>query len=363
MIPGLLVLALPTSASAAPAIASTAPAGPGTTSAPATQVLSTDVVAPVQLAVRGGRVLVGDAARSTVTELGRAKPLAVGPAAGEVNGVDLRHDGSYAFTSRAGKGGATAVTLVRGTTRTVVDLGAFEATHNPDGSRRYGTRSTDSCVTAAIGRLRFPDPRPTGYQGLLASNPYSVASDRVGGWYVADASANDLLRVTNAGRVSVAAVLPAIPYTFTAKDATALGLPGCLAGVRYEFESTPTDVEVGPDGMLYVTAFPGGPIGADLPPLGQVLRIDPRTGRTTTLADGLSTAINLAVGAGQVYVAELLPGRVSVLRPGGVRTTVARIPRVAGLEYAGGALYASALAPGYLEGTPTGPGSVLRITP
>ena len=34
--------------------------------------------------------------------------------------------------------------------------------------------------------------------------------------------------------------------------AAAFGLPDCVVGVTYAFESVPTDVEVGPDGQLKI---------------------------------------------------------------------------------------------------------------
>ena len=68
-----------------------------------------------------------------------------------------------------------------------------------------------------------------------------------------------------------------------------------------------------------------------------------RHGRTTLkrLAGGFLGATNVAIGGhGQIYVAELFGGKVSVLRHGDV-STVAKLPHPAGVEYSDGKLYVS----------------------
>jgi hypothetical protein len=79
---------------------------------PTIEVLSTDVVAPEQIAVHKGKVYVGDAARSTLTELGNPTALVTGPQPGEIAGVDFKPADSpvlaYASTDRStGKGTVT----------------------------------------------------------------------------------------------------------------------------------------------------------------------------------------------------------------------------------------------------------------
>ena len=48
----------------------------------------------------------------------------------------------------------------------------------------------------------------------------------------------------------------------------------------------PTDIEVGPDGQLYVTSLPGGPEDGSLGLNGRVLKINPATGKVSTLVEG-----------------------------------------------------------------------------
>lgn len=58
------------------------------------------------------------------------------------------------------------------------------------------------------------------------------------------------------------------------RELTTFAAPGCTGGCG-------SGSTVGPDGALYVTDGPGG----------RVLRVDPRTGATTTFASGLPQAI------------------------------------------------------------------------
>lgn len=334
------------------------------------EVLTTDVGAPEQIAVHEGKVYVGDAIRSTVTRIGHPTPLATGPKPGEITGVDFKPD-SYgmAYAAQDKSTGRGTVTIRhRGSSPVVADLTRFEQEKNPDGSVFYGSRTTDPCVRDALAKLPLPTPRQAGYQGPAEAHPYAVAAGAGNDWYVVDSSANDLLRVDDAGKVSLVAVLPGQPHTFTRNDAKALGLPACIAGVRYTFEPAPTDVEVGPDGALYVTTLPGGPIGLQLGARGSVYRVDPNTGDAKQVVTGLAGATNLALGPrGKIYVAELFDGQISMATPQPGRskvptaTPVVRLRNVVGLEFDGGALYASTLPPGFLKGDTTGNGSVVKI--
>jgi hypothetical protein len=132
--------------------------------------------------------------------------------------------------------------------------------------------------------------------------------------------------------------------------------------VTYNFESVPTDVESGPHGMLYVSTLPGGPEDPSFGARGSVYRVNPRTGHATLVATGFAGATNIAVDpAGQIYVAELFAGRISVISPHGTVRPLVDLPNVAAVEYSGGKLYASTMAPTDETGTPTGPGTIVRI--
>jgi hypothetical protein len=351
----------------APATASERPTEGST---PAVQVLSTDVVAPVQLAVHGGKVYVGDAARSTLTKLGYPTPLATGPEPGEIAGVDFNPDDfslAYAATDqRTGQG--TVTIRRRGDHPLVADLSRFEQKKNPDGALFYGAHTSDPCVSKALTGLPLRTARPAGYHGQVEAHPYAVAAGGDGDWYVADAAANDVLRIDRSGQISLVAVLPEQPHTFTRQDAEALGLPDCVVGVRYAFEAAPTDVEMGPDGALYVSLLTGGPLGQQLGARGSVYRVDPDTGDVELVVTGFGGAVNLALGdQGRIYVAELFSGQISVVSPGrrGAKATVkplVTLPNVAAVEFDGGALYASTLSPDYLKGELAGHGSIVRLS-
>lgn len=197
----------------------------------------------------------------------------------------------------------------RGHVTELADLAEHEATHNPDGDVRYGfTDLPDGC--------ELPDGYPFGYTGVVEAHPYATTPWR-GSVYVADAAGNDILAVDRRGTITTVAVLPPIPITVTQSMVDMLMLPPCTVGTTYLLEPVPTDVEAGRDGWLYVSALPGGPEDPGMPPAGSVFRVSPRTGEVQLVASGLVSAVDLAVGTrGEIYVAELFAGRVSVIPPG-----------------------------------------------
>ena len=150
------------------------------------------------------------------------------------------------------------------------------------------------------------------YTGEVDSHPYAVASLGDGSWAVADAGGNDILRVEPNGNVFTLAVLPNQPFKVTAEFAKENQLPKCTVGVTYRDEAVPTDVEVGPNGSLYVSTLPGG-VGA----LGSVYKLSDRAYNTAHLvATGIPSATNLAVDkAGNIYVASLFAGLVFEVAP------------------------------------------------
>ncbi|MGO1933184.1 MAG: ScyD/ScyE family protein, partial [Cellulosimicrobium funkei] len=126
------------------------------------------------------------------------------------------------------------------------------------------------------------------------------------------------------------------------------------------FEPVPTDVEVGPRGVLYVTTLPGGPEDASLGARGAVYTVDPWRGAVRRLATGFLGATNLAVsGDGTVYVAELFGGKVSQVGKRGPSTLV-EVPLPAGLEWDGKGLLATTNALPADETTPPD-GHLVRI--
>ncbi len=220
-----------------------------------------------------------------------------------------------------------------GSTRVVADLAAYEATRNPDRHNRYGFRGLSADCLSQVP----PDFRP--YQGQVDSNPYALLNTR-GGWYVADAGANAILKVSGRGHVSTVAVLRPQVTTISAEVAESFGLPDCVAGKKFAFEPVPTDVERDPHGGLLATLLPGGPEDASLGARGAVVHVA-WGGGSHTVAGGLLGATNLAVGPrGGIYVAELFGNKITAVRNGRTRT-VADVPSPAALEWWRGRLIAT----------------------
>lgn len=226
----------------------------------------------------------------------------------------------------------------------LADLGEHEKNENPDQVNTYGfTDLDDECLA------QFPEPAAgfARYTGIVDTNPYaSTATNHA--IYVADAGANAILRVGWDGVVSTVAVLPPSPAVeVTAELAGRFGFPECAVGHGYSFEPVPTDVEVGPDGWLYVTTLPGGPEDPSLGMRGAVHKVNPWTGEVMTIATGFVGTTNLAVerNTGIVLVTELFggpegSGQVSVILPGSdMAFTSVPVRSPAAIELRGGTVY------------------------
>lgn len=330
-----------------------------------TRTLSSQVVAPFQLALNQGKVYVADGATSMVSRVrsdGSLATVATGPQPGEVAGVDLDRTGrsvAYTWTNHAtGSAGLTVKT--KGKKAVTADLSGYEATVNPDGNRTYGItpKSDDACVN---GFFEQATGGPATYKGIVESHPYAVASLGHGNWVVADAAGNDLLKVDARGHVSTLALLPRQPLKITAEIATNLGMPDCVVGLTYNFEPVPTDVEVDQHGMLWVSTLPGGPEDPSLGARGSVYRVNPWTGKAQRMATGFLGATNLAVArSGQVYVTELFAGRISTISHGKAKP-FAMLNAPLSVEVSGDDLYAGTMAPMDENGVPSGMGSIVKI--
>lgn len=327
---------------ATPAVAS-AESGP-----PSTTPWTTEALAPFSLEIDGTRVLVADGFTGNISAMqpdGSLAPLVTGvPGA---SGVATR--GAWlAYTSTVsvgGEGGEPGENVESGLNirtpqgKTVyADTHAFEVAHNPDGDVWYGPQDPTCMEGTMFG----------GHYGVVDSHAYSVASGN-GVWYVADAGSNDILRVTDSGAISVVATLPPKTVSIPQELLDGFGLPPCMAE-PYGFEPVPTDVEMGPDGQLYVTTLTGASeLGL---PAGQLWKIDPRTGAMQMLADGFSGSTNLAIGSnGAIYIAELEGSGISVYR-NGVVSPFAALPGALAVETgAGGTVWAATA--GFLSGQPS----------
>jgi hypothetical protein len=203
-----------------------------------------------------------------------------------------------------------------------------ERRNNPDGKIRYGFLNTPKwCLD------KVPAYIPTRYKGVKESHPYATAvADGI--TYVADAGANAVLAISATGVVSTVAVIKPAKVRVTAAGAKANGLPRCTVGRRYAFESVPTDIEVGPGGVLYVTSLPGGPEDGSLGANGRVLKVNPVSGKVRKVAGGLVSPTGVAVaGNGDIYVAQLFRGVISKIRAGTSRVrTYVKVPLPAAVE-------------------------------
>jgi len=230
------------------------------------------------------------------------------------------------------------------------DIQAYEARVNPDRVNHYGFVNLPQ---ACLDQVPADAPAPAVYTGIVDTHPYaSLATSR--GLYLADAGANAILRVGYNGRVSTVAVLPpGDPVAVSAELAEQAGFPDCVVGYNYRFEPVPTDVELGPDGWLYVTSLPGGAEDDSLGARGAVYKVNPYSGAVRKVASGLVTATGLAVSpSGTIYVAELFggadgTGQISVVKNGKPRPFLA-LGQPAAIELSGKKLYVTtdALAEG-----------------
>lgn len=340
------VLAVSTPASAH---GSWPPVRPGT---PA--VVAEGLVSPLSLAVDGkGNSYISQNFAGLVSKISRGgtvSPLASAPGL-ETSAVSYRNGTVYYSQLAFDHSSAVLMALPKGgTPRQVGDIAAYEATANPDSKNTYGFVGLPQ---ACLDQIPADALAPGKYTGIVDTHPYASLAVR-SGVYIADAGANAILKVGYNGKVSTVAVLPpSAPVTVTAALATLAGFPDCVVGYKYRFEPVPTDVEVGPDGYLYVTSLPGGPEDPSLGARGVVYRVSPWSGKTKVVATGFVGATGLAVSnRGTIYVAELFggadgSGQVSVAKNGVAKKFVS-LPAPAAIEISGSKLYATtgALAEG-----------------
>jgi sugar lactone lactonase YvrE len=184
--------------------------------------------------------------------------------------------------------------LAGGRLRAVADLGAFEATVNPD----QGQPGTE-----------------------IDTNPNALVSLR-NRHLVVDAGGNSLLRVSEDGCIATLAVFPvgqvaAPPF---------LGLP---PGTMIPLQPVPTSVAVAPDGSYRV----GQLVGFPFPPgTARVFRVPRGGGTPTVVAEGFTHISDLAFAAdGSLLVLQLAtgsllgpptPGALVRVAADGTRTTI-----------------------------------------
>jgi sugar lactone lactonase YvrE len=135
-------------------------------------------------------------------------------------------------------------------------------------------------------RTENPDP------ALFDSHPYGLAAGPDGMLYVADAGANDLLKVDPAtGEISLVAVFEPIPGLFPRPD----------HGGQLLTDAVPTGVVVDEDGVVYVSYLSGAPF---VPGSAKVVMVD-ADGEVSDYATGLTMLTDLQRGPdGHLYAVQ-----------------------------------------------------------
>ena len=211
-----------------------------------------------------------------------------------------------------------------------------------------------SGVRTVADLAEFEDEfNPTGDEENV--NPNSVITTRTD-QVVADAGANDLLRVKKNGSIKV---LATFPNRMVAAPAF-LGLP---PGTQIPMDAVPTSVVKGPDGAYYVGQLTGFPFPVDG---ANVYRIE-RGSEPEVVASGFTNIIDLAFDKrGRLYVLEIFTNGLLSGDPAGALIRVGRggsqhvvasegLFTPAGLAIRGRSAYVSNC------GTCAGDGEVLRI--
>ncbi|WP_104137460.1 ScyD/ScyE family protein [Arthrobacter sp. ZGTC131] len=316
--------------------------------AAAATVLAQGLLSPLHLSDGPDRsVLVSEEFAGRLTKVARdgAKSVVYENSAWNVAGTDRRDETIYLAESQ-GAGPMDPRALAGhlrsidadGKQRTFGDLAALETKENADGGTLYGFRDLPGACAAQL-----PPEVEVSYKGHVDSHPYGI--DVYGGTiYVADAGANSIVSVdVETGAAETVAVLPSRPHRFTAEEATALKLPGCIVGHTYEFEPVPTDVKRGPDGWLYVSVLPGGPEDPALGARGAVFKVDPEDGRVRLFADDVMSPTGLDMDQdGNVYVASLFgEGVLRLSADSGTQSVVLPGVLTADVDLRGETLYAT----------------------
>ena len=326
-------------------------AAPAATADTTSETLATGLAGPLQLDVDDSgdtpRVVVAQSFAGLLSEVNEDGTLTTlfaspqtesGRPKQEVSGVAINgEDVAFLTTKNSRKKPGSFVKLVdgEGSVETIANLFDYEETNNPDADVTYGFKGLGKNCKKKLPGFVLP------YKGIIESHPYGLANAVDGGWYVADAAANAIFEVSPEGDVSTVAALPSQDHVVTAKQAEAIGMPGCVAGKTFRFEAVPTDVEVDDAGQLVVSLLPGGPEDPSLGARGSVVRIDPLTGDITDLASGFAGATNVAVDGDSVFVSELFGSKISEIALDGTVSTFAEKKMPAAIEWADGKMYAA----------------------
>ena len=135
------------------------------------------------------------------------------------------------------------------------------------------TPKTVADTTSTIDISRFS----LAQTGVTNSNPYSAVLDSDGSWYVVDAGANMIVKVTSSGQRSIFVRFPRVP------NPTPIGPP--------TVDAVPTKIIANPDGGFYVCQLTGFPFNK-----GQATVYNlSQTGVLTPYAKGFTMLTDIAL--------------------------------------------------------------------
>jgi hypothetical protein len=222
-----------------------------------------------------------------------------------------------------------------------------------DATREGAGFSTLRCSNGLVADLEAYEraANPDGRE--LASNPYDVAWDGRGGWYVSDAAANTVLHVDRAGRIRTVAVVASMgPFGGRPVQGVPTGLARAADGTVYVALFGGAPAEGGPAAVVAlrpgldlrrraaprVAALAAAPIGVVSTPeglavldyggepadrdQGRILLVTGPSDQGTVLAAGMDRPVGMArLPDGRYVVAETDRSRLRVLTPEKARTS------------------------------------------
>ncbi len=149
-------------------------------------------------------------------------------------------------------------------------------------------------------------------EGLLESNPYSIAADAAGNLYVADAAANAIVKATPSGQLSVFATFPDFPNPLPFGPPTV--------------DAVPTRIIAKPGGGFYVCQLTGFPF---LDGAANVFALD-SNGVATPYATGLTQLTDLALdeSTGDLYALQVGQFVLDPMLPPGYALNSAKVTRI-----------------------------------
>jgi len=145
---------------------------------------------------------------------------------------------------------------------------------------------------------------------VVNSNPYSIALDKKGNWYVTDAGSNMVIQITKKRKHSVFAKFPQL------ENPLPFGPP--------MIDAVPTKIVPGSRGNFFIATLTGFPFPDTT---ARIYKLD-RLGRLTTHASGLSrlTDIHYDVSSQEIHALEF--GQFSLQPSPGWQPNTAKISKV-----------------------------------